>query len=445
MTTGDKWARTAKLTTNANGSACLAQRSQGGREWTLAAVAEGEDAAACSERAHAGFPAMPSTGDHEVQRWLAGCLPEKAHAAVLVVDGDAAFLATRGGGRGFLQQGKEVRPLTPGKHALAWGDQVLLCATPAVVADGDFFGNDPALALAAAVAHSAAAFGTEVGARTFPDGTLDWALGRAADAVATGVTLAAVRVGFSTAEDIDANAGAPLTTARLAAANACLRNGAYHLLVAHAEAATDYAALPEVVKQVHALQFLASTVGRHGDDLEVFLREYAPLPNTLALTLASLDRVGATQHRDILREAVTLIAPHEPKLAAVAGSVGIEVGAAAANWTCPSQWADAPDLATVAKAFVAQNLDRLLVEGAALTAVDERTATQPRRSALRAALATQLGQELQDETPLGTLDASRLEATLTLLDLSRFDLHGEDINALLNAAYDSGTPWSAMP
>jgi hypothetical protein len=194
---------------------------------------------------------------------------------------------------------------------------------------------------------------------------------------------------------------------------------------------------------MHALSFLARVVGRYGDGLEEFFRSYAHLPRTLALTLRALARVGATQHREIVIEGASIMAAHNPKLGPVLEELGLPSSGASSHWTCPSQWADAPDLEDVIVAFLSKHRDQLLGDPDQLTPLEERSATHPRRSVIKKAIEERLGLTLEDSTSLDSLGQGRF-ALLSALGLSGLDIRGNDVNALLNAIFDKGNPWQML-
>ncbi|MEZ4450486.1 MAG: hypothetical protein R3B09_13485 [Nannocystaceae bacterium] len=293
------WTRSGALVAaDTQGVATTARASIEGHEARLVLAAEGPLATPAMLSGEQAFLGLRSLAAIDSLR-PAMAIPGVSAAAIVITQG-RAFTAEVGAGRCYVQ-GRDGRlEACASGRALTWGDQVV-AASAALELGEDFFRTGPAARLGEASIRALAAQGHfEVGAQTFHDGSLDDALRVALQALSRGCAVGASRVGFIDARDAQSYRGT-LTEGVLAAVDAVCDDGGLSLLLRRVETDDDYAGLPTLMKEIHAVVFADQGVRRRG--LDGFIDAFGAARGTLAQVRDALERVGAADHAAALRAA----------------------------------------------------------------------------------------------------------------------------------------------
>ena len=416
-----------------------------GASITLLAVCDGDQASIGLECMKSAFAALTFLSSDVAQRIADAAPPMFAHSAAVVVMRDrTAYVASSGHARVYRQRAHQLEGLPAGAQEVAFSD-VLLVASHALRSDGkDFLMTGRAPMAAQAMIRNLGDKGwIELGANTFRNDTLDTLLDQAlASSGETEAAVAAICTGFLHVFEVEDAPAENLTPQLIEAALAVSPFAASRLIVRAAEAASDYAALPSAIKELHAVYFVAGEVGRDGASLERAVTRFGPSPNFLAMTLRGLSRIGAVVHHRILREAVPFLVHFNTALEPVMQELALAPVPKSNAWELSNQWGDAPDVLRLAEWHVKHAYSDFLSHapsamGATLTP-PEALVRSPARSDLITQLTRILGVALTEQSAITFAQAEQVSAALA------HHVEGTTVTALLNYIYDEGQAWALL-
>lgn len=441
--------------------AATLERKLEGTTVTLLAVCDGDQASVGLEAMKRAFNELKVLDAEVAQRIVDAASPARGCAALVLRD-RTVFAACSGEARVYRQRAHKLELVAPGSHVAAPA-QALLVASHALKAEGqDFFQTGPGMMLAQAMVRDLGAKGlVELGQNTFRNETLEALLEQAlSESKEANVAVAALSLGFLHLFEVEDAPVSCLTPELLEAASAVSKFSAARLISRAAEQASDYAVLPSALKELHAVNFIAEAVGRHGTNLENVVARFGPTPNFLAITLKGLARIGALEHRRILLETVPFLVHFNPELEPLMQELSLTPVEKSNTWGLTSQWGDAPDLERLAewhvnRAFTDYTHEAPTNVGSTLTPPEELVRS-PTRKELVAQLSRLLGVPLSDDTALSAEQVEQVDGALAryveggkvpeLLDfvILASHLRGATVTTLLNAVYDEGHAWALL-
>jgi hypothetical protein len=362
-------------------------------------------------------------------------------AAVIVLAGRRAIAAAAGHARLYMQRAHELTELAPGGHDVGPSTQFLASSTE-LRTGIDVFETGAGFQLAEAMIRGFGNVGMwEVGDKTFRVDTLDELLARALEGLDARASVAGAALGFLRASEVRQAQAFPLTAELLEMAAAVSPAAKVQLVTRCGETAPDYDALPAAIRDVHAVEFLAGSVGRDGAGLEEVVRSYGPRGKFVTRTLSGLARVGATRHAEILCEAIPLLAHYEPGLDRVMAELGLAPVPRANHWTLANAWADAPELSALSAWYV---MHADILAGTPAPSPPRELVYNPPRATLVAQISAKFG-AVSEDTPLASLSPDTVSAIERAFELPpSFEPYepGSTLTALLHRVYDTGKPWA---
>lgn len=429
------------------------RRLVSGAPLVLLASCRGDDARAALERMKAAFTALPELHEDVAQTIVEAASPCLG-AAALVLAERRVLAASSGSARLYRQERHKLSALAAGSHPATLATLLVVTSAELPVGD-DFFGTGPGFQLGELMIRDLAQKGfIELLEGTFRSDSLDDLLRRSLERLTPPVktiAAAALSLGFLNVLEAASAPVKPLRAEVLEAACAVSAASALELVVRCADTASDYTSLPAAIKEMHAVDFLASQVGRDGSNLEQVIRRFGVRPRFLEMSLAGLDRVGATQHRAILLSAVPLLAHFEPGLEEPMRALGLSPVPRATSWTLSNLWGDAPDLAKLAAWHVEHALADFALDASASPSArpvpPRELSSTPSRDELVRQIARRLGRELSQDTPLAELKPEELASIEEAFGLTKPLLRGDGdtVTLLLHRIYDLGRPWALTP